>query len=256
MAESSLTQCKLVLLGNGSVGKTSLCARFKDDGFHRVYKQTIGVDFYERRMKIREQSIVMQVWDVGGQSVASGMLPQYILGAAVLFLCYDVTDTNSFADAQDWLGLANKTLDKVCENEEDKVIKDGANSINSSGKTPRPAIFLVGNKVDLEHLRRVTEEQHEGFISRNSLSGGFFMSARSGENVLSSFYQAAASQLGIKLDEAEVNSLQRILAVDQGAGEGDSDTVRTDFADEIEKQDKEAMERRRKQETGMCCQVL
>jgi len=246
-----LTQCKLVLLGNGSVGKTSLCARFKDDGFHRVYKQTIGVDFYERRMKIREQNVVMQVWDVGGQSVASGMLPQYIFGSAVIFLCYDVTDSNSFADAQDWLGLANKTLSKVCfDNNLDTEIE-----IDKKGKMIRPAIFLVGNKVDLEHLRRVTIEQHERFIKSNSLFGGFFVSARSGENVLSSFYQAAANQLGMKLDEAEIAALQKVLSVDQASGEGDADTVRTDFADEIERQDKEAMERRRNKEKGGCCEI-
>ena len=81
------------------------------------------------------------------------------------------------------------------------------------------------------------------------------MSARSGENVLSSFYQAAANQLGIKLDESEVNSLQRILTVDQGAGEGDADSVRTDFADEIERQDKEAMEKRKRGEKENCCQI-
>jgi len=249
-----LTPCKLVLLGNGSVGKTSLCARFKDDGFHRVYKQTIGVDFYERQMKIRERSVVLQVWDVGGQSVASGMLPQYIFGAAVLFLCYDVTDTNSFADAQDWLGLAKLTLDKVCEEEEGKMVPSN-NEKNLNSKIPRPAIFVVGNKVDLEHLRRVTKDQHDRFITSNSLTGGFFVSARSGENVLSSFYQAAANQLGIKLDESEVNSLQRILTVDQGAGEGDADSVRTDFADEIERQDKEAMEKRKRGEKENCCQI-
>jgi GTPase SAR1 family protein len=129
-----------------------------------VYKQTIGVDFYERQMKIRERSVVLQVWDVGGQSVASGMLPQYIFGAAVLFLCYDVTDTNSFADAQDWLGLAKLTLDKVCEEEEGKMVPSN-NEKNLNSKMPRPAIFVVGNKVDLEHLRRVTKDQHDRFIT-------------------------------------------------------------------------------------------
>lgn len=42
--------CKLILLGNGSVGKSSLIARFVRDGFDRVYKQTVGVDFFEKRL--------------------------------------------------------------------------------------------------------------------------------------------------------------------------------------------------------------
>ena len=35
---------KLILLGNGSVGKTSIISRFTDDGFAKVYKQTVGLD--------------------------------------------------------------------------------------------------------------------------------------------------------------------------------------------------------------------
>lgn len=45
--------CKLILLGNGSVGKTSICQRFKDDGFQKVYRQTVGLDFLEKRLEIR-----------------------------------------------------------------------------------------------------------------------------------------------------------------------------------------------------------
>lgn len=47
------TVCKLILLGNGSVGKTSICQRFKDDGFERVYRQTVGLDFLEKKLEIR-----------------------------------------------------------------------------------------------------------------------------------------------------------------------------------------------------------
>lgn len=45
--------CKLLLMGNGSVGKTSICQRFKDDGFQRVYRQTTGVDFLEKTLEVR-----------------------------------------------------------------------------------------------------------------------------------------------------------------------------------------------------------
>jgi GTPase SAR1 family protein len=45
--------CKLILVGNGSVGKTSICQRFKDDGFMKVYRQTIGVDFLEKKLELR-----------------------------------------------------------------------------------------------------------------------------------------------------------------------------------------------------------
>lgn len=45
-----------------------------------------------------ESAVNLQVWDIGGQSISSKMLPKYILGAHMIFLCYDITDPQSFAD--------------------------------------------------------------------------------------------------------------------------------------------------------------
>ena len=42
----------MVVLGNGTVGKTSLIMRFCDDYFGKSYKQTIGVDFFVKRMEL------------------------------------------------------------------------------------------------------------------------------------------------------------------------------------------------------------
>jgi Ras-related protein Rab-28 len=100
---------KLILVGNGSAGKTSICTRFKEDGFRKVYRQTVGIDFLEKRLKVRDKEVALQVWDIGGQSIGSKMLPQYVWGADIVFLCYDVTDAQSFADAEDWLALTRRT---------------------------------------------------------------------------------------------------------------------------------------------------
>lgn len=45
-------QYKVVVLGNGTVGKTSVIMRFCEDHFARSYKQTIGVDFFVRRLEM------------------------------------------------------------------------------------------------------------------------------------------------------------------------------------------------------------
>ena len=67
--------CKLILIGNGSVGKSSIIARFTDDGFGRVYKQTVGLDFFEKLLQIRgDRRVRLQVWDIGGQSIGSKMI--------------------------------------------------------------------------------------------------------------------------------------------------------------------------------------
>ena len=84
MQASADLVCKLVLLGNGSVGKTSIISRFVEDGFEKVYKQTIGIDFFEKLVPIRgDTRMKLQVWDIGGQSISSKMLPRYIYGSTV-----------------------------------------------------------------------------------------------------------------------------------------------------------------------------
>ena len=60
-------QYKIVVLGNGTVGKTSVIMRFCEDYFARSYKQTIGVDFFVKRLEMPGNvTVALQVWDIGG----------------------------------------------------------------------------------------------------------------------------------------------------------------------------------------------
>ena len=68
-------QYKVVVLGNGTVGKTSLIMRFCEDHFARSYKQTIGVDFFVKRLELPgDINVALQIWDIGGQSIFSKMI--------------------------------------------------------------------------------------------------------------------------------------------------------------------------------------
>ena len=104
IASTVKEQCSLCILGDGSVGKSSMIAAFKTDGFTPVYKQTIGVDFFEKQLRIRNKvSISLRIWDVGGQSINSKNLHTYLASSDVVFLVYDVTNTESYANLDDWL---------------------------------------------------------------------------------------------------------------------------------------------------------
>lgn len=105
------------------------------------YKQTVGLDFFEKNIQLRSRAVTLQVWDIGGQQLSSKMLPKYIYGANVVFLCYDVTDPQSFQDVDDWLGLVRRTF-------------------ATAGKA-LPTTYLVGNKIDLLHLRKIRETVHD-----------------------------------------------------------------------------------------------
>ena len=75
-------QFKVVVLGNGTVGKTSIIMRFCEDYFAKSYKQTVGVDFFVKRFEMPgNHYVALQVWDIGGQSIFGKMIQTYIYEA-------------------------------------------------------------------------------------------------------------------------------------------------------------------------------
>jgi len=221
--------CKLILLGNGSVGKSAIIERFVADGFDRVYKQTVGLDFYEKKLVLRgDKRVDLQVWDIGGQSVGSSMLGKYIYGSDVIFLCYDITDNQSFSDLEDWLRLVKRSFVDAQAEQSSLETKRSTAQIDSI------KMFVLGNKIDLQHMRKVKEDDHDTFIETNGLTGGFFTSAQSGDNVVVSFYDAAAQKMNVKLTDHELAYHKKALAVNVSGGD---DGPRASNADAIEAED-------------------
>ena len=58
---------KVLLIGNSSVGKSSLLLRFSDNVFHEAFLPTIGVDFKIRTIEHAGSLIKLQMWDTAGQ---------------------------------------------------------------------------------------------------------------------------------------------------------------------------------------------
>lgn len=86
-------QYKVVILGDGAVGKTSLTSRFCEDHFAASYKQTIGVDWFIKRVVLPgDVHVALQIWDIGGQTIGSKMVSNYIYGAQAVLLVYDITN--------------------------------------------------------------------------------------------------------------------------------------------------------------------
>jgi len=170
-------QFKVILLGDGAVGKTSIARRFSENQFNQMYKQTVGVDFFIRRINIPPNyHITLQLWDIGGQSIGSRMITNYISGAHAVLLCYDITNYESFANLEDWYGLVLKTF-------ENKQL---------------PYTALIGNKFDLRHLTAVRIEQHNQFAEENEMAS-YLMSAKSGDQVHQCFNKVACTLAKIPL---------------------------------------------------------
>mmetsp|Transcript_27008 Transcript_27008/g.31137 ORF Transcript_27008/g.31137 Transcript_27008/m.31137 type:complete len:136 (+) Transcript_27008:756-1163(+) len=112
-SEPEYVQYKIILIGDGTVGKTSLTMRFCEDYFDKHYKHTIGVDFFVKRIVLPgDVNVALQVWDIGGQSIHGNMIGTYIYGCDAVLLTYDITNYQSFVNLEDWFGLVKKSFTK------------------------------------------------------------------------------------------------------------------------------------------------
>lgn len=185
--EPEYLQYKIILLGDGAVGKTSLAMRFCEDHFAKRYKQTIGLDFFVKRVTLPgDVHVCMQIWDIGGQSIGGKMVSNYIHGSHAVVLAYDITNYQSFQHLEDWLYLVQRTFDKQ----------------------PTPYLALMANKQDLAHIRAVKNEKHNQFAEENDLYS-YFVSARTGDQVQLSFYRIAADLAGVTLTKPEMEVAQQ-----------------------------------------------
>ncbi|XP_036056337.1 ras-related protein Rab-28 isoform X2 [Onychomys torridus] len=185
--ESQDRQLKIVVLGDGTSGKTSLATCFAQETFGKQYKQTVGLDFFLRRITLPGNlNVTLQVWDIGGQTIGGKMLDKYIYGAQGILLVYDITNYQSFENLEDWYSVV-KTVSEESETQ--------------------PLVALVGNKIDLEHMRTVKPDKHLRFCQENGFSS-HFVSAKTGDSVFLCFQKVAAEILGIKLNKAEIEQSQ------------------------------------------------
>ena len=135
---------KVIIVGAGKVGKTSLTIRFAEDRFRESYLPTLGVDFLTKNINAKGKNIKLQLWDTGGQEFVMSLLPFYFSGAAGGVLVYDITNRNSFNSLDYWL----------------KQIRQNAGDI---------PVTLAGNKIDIEDQRKVSIEEAKAFAKDKKL---------------------------------------------------------------------------------------
>lgn len=153
---------KVLMLGDASVGKTSLTIRYISGNFLSDLKLTIGVDFYSKTIKADDQRVKLQLWDFGGEERFRFLLSQYCKGANGAFFLYDITNSSSLDHLPDWT----------------QIIREHAGDI---------PIMLVGSKVDLAEFRAVPREDGILAAKKYSLASFVELSSKTGENVEKAF---------------------------------------------------------------------
>ncbi|XP_048200423.1 ras-related protein Rab-17 [Perognathus longimembris pacificus] len=157
---------KLVLLGSGSVGKSSLALRYVKQDFKTVLP-TVGCAFFTKVVDVGASSLKLEIWDTAGQEKYHSVCHLYFRGANAALLVYDITQKGSFHRAQQWLAELEKEF--------------------APGEV---VVMLVGNKTDLGEEREVTVQEGKEFAESKGL---LFMetSAKLGWQVCEAFAAVA-----------------------------------------------------------------
>lgn len=150
---------KIIVAGEGAVGKTSLIRRYVYNDFIDT-KMTIGVAFASKVITIGNQPIKLSIWDFAGETNFRFVLQRFCFGAAGALLVFDLTRVGSFYTLPEWV----------------EIVRRGA------GEIP---IILVGNKSDLAHQANLsfTKPEIKIFIRKFGLKSYIETSARDGSNV-------------------------------------------------------------------------
>ncbi|RLN96155.1 hypothetical protein BBJ28_00011635 [Nothophytophthora sp. Chile5] len=189
---------QVIILGDGAVGKTSIAMRHTEDNFSATYKQTIGLDFFLKRMALPgDTQVTLQIWDIGGQSIGGKMLKNYIYGAQVRHA--------NHAMASCWIGLERPLVVKLSVNC-GWNLEDWYRLVRRTFDDDRmPYVALVGNKSTSRSPASELKKENDltQFTEENDLKS-FFVSAKSGDHVNASFRQVAADLAGIPLTKTDL----------------------------------------------------
>ncbi|KAK7101746.1 ras-related protein Rab-7L1-like [Littorina saxatilis] len=168
---------KVVVIGDVTVGKTSLIQRYVNNTFREGYKATIGVDFSLKQIQWSDVcTIKLQLWDIAGQERFASITRAYYRDADGCLLLFDVTNLASFRRAATW----KEDLDSKCR------LPDGA---------PVPCLLLA-NKSDLSHKRQVSRDEIRALCGKYPFIGWREISVKDNVNISQSLSYLVDFMLG------------------------------------------------------------
>ena len=153
---------KIVLIGDAGVGKSNILTRHTINEFNEKSKATIGVEFATKTENVNGHVVKLQIWDTAGQERFRSLTSLYYRGASGVIIVYDITKYITFENVNEWMQQVREQV-----------------NINT-------VITVVGNKLDLEHLREVTCEDIVEFSKKYNIKV-FEVSAKTGDNIADIF---------------------------------------------------------------------
>ena len=141
-----MSKIKLIFVGEGKVGKTSLISQYIEKKFEEEYTMTVGSDKTYKELEINNKKISLEIWDTPGQKEFNAVSKIFMKNAKIAIIVYSIIDKKSFENLNHWLEMVNK-----------------------SNKNQEVIIGIVANKSDLFENQIVSKEEGEKFAKDNNV---------------------------------------------------------------------------------------
>ncbi|CEO98682.1 Ras family [Plasmodiophora brassicae] len=147
---------KVIVVGNGQVGKTSMITKFATGDFTGQYKKTIGTDFMEREIQVPSKgaSIKLMLWDTAGQEMFSEITRNYYRGAGAVVYAFSSVDRDSFEAIEKW---RHRVLEECGDTIAEVLVQTKTDLISQAVMTPNETESLA-RKLNLKLYRICTKE--------------------------------------------------------------------------------------------------
>ena len=184
---------KIILIGDASVGKTSIIAKYLTGTFPQPNNTipTIAAEFATKIIQIKEGGYIKaQIWDTAGQERYKSITSAYYKGSKGAFVVYDISRKSTFDNVDKWIGeLKNNGSEDVF-------------------------IMLVGNKSDLKDKREISEEEVQ---KKAQVYNVAFCetSALEGKNIEYAF-ENLVNEIAKKVEKEKEKNLKNVKNMDEG----------------------------------------
>jgi len=140
--ENKLAILKYVVIGDSNVGKSNIIHRYCEDSFKDVFISTIGGELNKKSYIYDGIKVKEQIWDTAGQEKFQSLTSIYYKGAHGALCVFDISRRESFENLNKWIYILRQQTAEDVE------------------------IFIIGNKVDLDHKREVDFDEAKEFSER------------------------------------------------------------------------------------------